>query len=137
MREIIDNIKKSSGPVLVYSNWKKTEGIGILKKVLKYQRPPINSVEWVGGLSNNVRNKILNRFNHPNNVYGEKIKVFLVTAAGAEGISLRNIRQVHIMEPHWNMTRIEQVIGRAIRICSHTDLPKNEWIVDVYSYILS
>jgi hypothetical protein len=57
-----------------------------------------------------------------NNFMGEIVKVLMITASGAEGISLRNVRYVHIMEPYWQPVRIEQVIGRARRICSHNDL---------------
>ena len=58
-----------------------------------------------------------------NNLYGEIIKVLMITASGAEGISLRNVRYVHITEPYWHPVRMQQVIGRARRICSHQDLP--------------
>ena len=62
----------------------------------------------------------------PNNYYGEIIKIFMITAAGAEGISLENVRHVHITEPYWHPVRTEQVIGRARRICSHHNLPEDE-----------
>ena len=39
------------------------------------------------------------------------------------------------MEPYWHRTRIDQVIGRAIRICSHKDLPIEERHVDVFLYL--
>jgi len=55
----------------------------------------------------------------PNNNRGEIIKIFMITSSGAEGISLKNVRYVHIMEPYWHPVRMEQVIGRARRICSH------------------
>ena len=73
-----------------------------------------------------------------NNFMGEIIKVLMITASGAEGISLRNVRYVHIMEPYWHPVRIEQVIGRARRICSHNDL-KDEKLrtVHVMLYIMS
>jgi SNF2 family DNA or RNA helicase len=58
----------------------------------------------------------------------------MISPAGAEGINLRNVRQVHIMEPYWNEVRIEQVIGRAIRQCIHKDLPMEERNVDVFRY---
>lgn len=54
---------------------------------------------------------------------GEICRVFMITGAGAEGLSLRNVRTVHIMEPYWNKVRTDQVKGRAVRICSHSDLP--------------
>jgi hypothetical protein len=68
-------------------------------------------------------------------VKGEIIKCIGITGAGAEGISLRNVRQVHIMEPFWNMARLEQVKGRAIRVCSHADLPVEDRVVDIYTYV--
>ena len=60
----------------------------------------------------------------------------MITQSGAEGISLKNVRQVHIMEPFWNYVRLEQVQGRAIRICSHKDLPLAERTVDVFTYLM-
>ena len=70
-----------------------------------------------------------------NNLYGEIIKIFMITASGAEGISLKDTRFVHIMEPYWNMVRPKQVIGRARRICSHEELPKSLRSVKVYMYL--
>lgn len=69
-----------------------------------------------------------------NNMYGEIIKVLMITSSGAEGISLKNVRYVHIVEPYWHPVRIEQVIGRARRICSHQDLPE-ELRTEKYFYI--
>ena len=34
----------------------------------------------------------------------------MISPAGAEGINLNNVRQVHILEPYWNEVRIEQKI---------------------------
>ena len=71
-----------------------------------------------------------------NNLYGEIIKVLMITASGAEGISLKNTRYVHIMEPYWHPVRIEQVIGRARRICSHQNLPSELRTVNVFLYLM-
>jgi len=72
----------------------------------------------------------------PNNFMGKVIKVLMITASGAEGITLKNVRYVHIMEPYWHPVRITQVIGRARRICSHTDLPKELQTVEVFLYLM-
>ena len=66
---------------------------------------------------------------------GRVCRVFMITQSGAEGISLFNTRQVHIMEPYWNNVRLQQVIGRAIRLCSHMNLPWEDRVVDVFTYI--
>jgi hypothetical protein len=71
-----------------------------------------------------------------NNNLGEIIKVLMITSAGSEGINLRNTRYVHIMEPYWHPVRTEQVIGRARRICSHQNLPKELQTVEVFIYIM-
>ena len=68
------------------------------------------------------------------NIRGAICWVIGITGAGAEGISLKCCRSVHIMESYWNNVRLDQVKGRAIRICSHTDLPYQERDVDIYTY---
>ena len=65
----------------------------------------------------------------------KKLCLFMITAAGAEGITLINVRRVHILEPHWNPARHDQVIGRAVRICSHAGLPLAERTVRVSFYL--
>ena len=72
-----------------------------------------------------------------NNMYGEFIKVLMISSSGAEGINLKNVRFVHITEPYWHPVRMEQVIGRARRICSHNDLPKELRTVDVFLYLMN
>ena len=72
-----------------------------------------------------------------NNNVGEIIKVLMITASGSEGINLRNTRYVHIMEPYWHPARLDQVIGRARRICSHKDLPEKLQTVEVFIYLMT
>ena len=72
-----------------------------------------------------------------NNNLGEIVKILMITSAGSEGINLRNTRYVHIMEPYWHPVRVEQVIGRARRICSHQSLPKELQTVEVFIYIMT
>jgi hypothetical protein len=69
------------------------------------------------------------------NMYGEIIKLFMITSSGAEGISLKNTRYVHILEPYWHPVRVQQVVGRARRICSHSGLPEEEQTVEVFCYV--
>jgi archaellin len=70
-----------------------------------------------------------------NNMYGEVIKLFIITSSGSEGINLKNTRFVHIAEPFWHMVRLQQVIGRARRICSHAELPIEHQTVKVFLYV--
>jgi hypothetical protein len=72
----------------------------------------------------------------PNNNLGEIIKVLMITASGSEGINLRNTRYVHLMEPYWHPVRLEQVIGRARRICSHKNLDYSLQTVEAFIYLM-
>ena len=74
-------------------------------------------------------------FNHIGNTRGEYIHIILISSSGAEGISLKCVRQVHIMEPFWNYIRVNQVLGRAIRMESHDLLPEDERNVEQYIYL--
>ena len=85
-------------------------------------------------LPGNMRAILQKNFGETLNKKGEICRVIGITGAGAEGISLKCCRAVHIMEPYWNNVRLEQVKGRAIRICSHKDLPFDERTVDLYTY---
>ena len=91
---------------------------------------------WTGSESVDARKTILNIYNSSENLLGEKCQVLMTTQSGAEGISLRAVRQVHIMEPYWNNVRIEQVIGRARRTYSHNDLPVEMRNVKVFKYVI-
>lgn len=68
------------------------------------------------------------------NVDGNKVKIILISRAGSEGIDFKYIRQVHILDPWYNMNRIEQIIGRAVRNFSHKDLPFEKRNVEIYMY---
>jgi hypothetical protein len=69
-----------------------------------------------------------------NNKDGHQIKVILISKSGSEGIDLKFIRQVHILEPWYNMNRIEQIIGRAVRNFSHKDLTFEKRNVQIFMY---
>ena len=87
-------------------------------------------------LPNEMRDIMLSSgYGENKNQTGDVCWVIGITGAGAEGISLKCCRSVHIMEPFWNNVRLDQVKGRAIRICSHKDLPVEDRHVDIYTYV--
>jgi superfamily II DNA or RNA helicase len=69
-------------------------------------------------------------------IKNKNIDVICITQAGSEGISLKGVRQVHILEPYWNYIRMMQVIGRAVRAKSHLHLDKKDQNVDVFLYMM-
>jgi len=176
---ILANMRTSPGPVLVYSQFKTLEGLGIFAAVLraapeKYLPLDIQLgadgqwaipdalmganpryILYTGDQKAEKRRLLLQLYNAelnvlpprlaeqcrillagaPDNRDGRVCRAFMITQSGAEGISLANTRQVHIMEPYWNNVRLQQVIGRAIRLCSHMNLPWDDRVVDVFTYL--
>jgi SNF2 family DNA or RNA helicase len=151
----IFNILKSKGPVLVYSNYVEMEGLQIYKIYLGFfgfsdfhrdQETNLTDlaktgrfdgfryIEYHGAISREIREANKKIYNDKENVYGRVVKIIMLSPAGAEGITLKNTRQVHILEPFWNEARIEQIMGRAVRFCVHKDLPLEERKVDVFRY---
>ena len=69
------------------------------------------------------------------NKNGERVKVILGSASASEGLDFKYIREVHVLDPWHHLNKIEQVIGRGIRYCSHIELKKIEdRNVTVYMY---
>jgi len=66
---------------------------------------------------------------------GEVVQLLLVTKSGAQGLNLKNVREVHALEPFWNSNIVDQVTGRAVRAGSHLSLPPEERTVDVFLYM--
>jgi hypothetical protein len=68
------------------------------------------------------------------NANGELVKVIIISKAGSEGLDFKNVRQIHILEPWYNLNRIEQIVGRAVRNLSHCALPFKQRNVEVYMH---
>ena len=68
------------------------------------------------------------------NSKGEKVKVVIISRAGSEGLDFKNIRQIHILEPWYNLNRIDQILGRGVRNKSHCSLPFTKRTVEIFLY---
>lgn len=118
---------KDNKKVLIYSTWKDA-GIKIIKDILK--ESGINISEVSGDIPKDRRDDDVKKYNEGKN------KIILVTSAGAEGLDLKGTRTIIILEPYWNDTRTEQIIGRGIRYGSHSHLPEDKRNVDIYYLVL-
>jgi len=79
-------------------------------------------------------------FNSVENIYGEKIKFVLGSKVMTEGITLKNLKELHILDVHYNLGKVDQVIGRGVRMCMHQDVitEKNKFPeVAIYRYVIS
>ena len=173
IKSICDSILKSTGVILVYSEYidggvlpiaLALEELGFtragsVRSLLKNPPEKIDAVTFKTKKELSTDKKELSQFNpakyvmitgdkglSPDNVKdislltdlnnkdGNQVKVVLISLAGSEGLDLKFIRQVHILDPWYNMNRIEQIIGRAVRTCSHKDLPFAKRNVELYLY---
>ena len=155
---ILDHIHGSTGIVMIYSEFiyggvipmalaleesgfaraSRSQGKPSTSLFLEPPTPPIPGMYYtlITGDKDYSPNNVedLAKINHPDNRNGEYVKVVIISRAGAEGLDFKNIRQVHIMEPWYNMSRIEQIIGRGVRNLSHCNLPIKERNVEIYMH---
>lgn len=141
---IMRKIKNSSGKVFVYSAFKGFAGIKSFIRVLEelgYKNYWENGegrkrfAVISGDESINQKEEIKTVFNMAGNNDGHKLRILLGTPATAEGFSFFSVRQIHILEPHWNVSMLSQIIGRGSRFCSHKNLPEEERNIKVYVYM--
>lgn len=110
---------------LVYSNYKEA-GVNDYSKELT--KAGIPHEVFNGELNKTEKDEMVKRFN------AGKTKALLITSAGGEGLDLKGVKKIQILEPSWNASKITQVIGRGVRYNSHAHLPKSERKVEVEHY---
>lgn len=146
-------IKKSKGVIFVYSNfvdygselfamcleehgYESALGARLLKSTAgEVDRGSMGRYILFSGLSDTDKRRAIDRVKALSNIDGSDVKVIVASPSISEGIDLSFVRQVHVLDPWWNMSRIEQVVGRGIRTCSHQALPFNEQNCTVYLHV--
>lgn len=120
--------KEKVAPAIDYLNMEPITDDSEIKITAKYGMITGNK-----NLTNNLK-KELKLVTNAKNVDGKDIKVIIVTRAGSEGLDFSFIRQMHILDPWYNMNRTEQIIGRAVRNKSHCLLPYEKRNVEIFLY---
>lgn len=111
---------------LVYSNFLEA-GVGEYSR--KLQQEGIDHHIYHGGLTAAEKDTMVKDYN------AGRRKVLLISSSGAEGLDLKGTKKVQVLEPHFNPSRIKQVVGRAARYESHSHLPAEERHVKVEHYL--
>jgi hypothetical protein len=88
-----------------------------------------------GDIDIRVRKIIYDLANLPENTDGKIVRIIIGTQVIAEGVSFKAIRRVSLMETNWSIAQAKQIIGRAVRLCSHNNLKHKERTVAIYQYI--
>ena len=60
------------------------------------------------------------------NSRGEEVKVVIGSQIAGEGLDLRYVREVFVFDSWYHLNKLEQIIGRGIRNCSHVALDENK-----------
>lgn len=79
------------------------------------------------GMDSDVAKAFIDFFNHKRNRHGDYIHMIIMSSSFKEGITLKDVRQVHFIDTPKSMTEIIQALGRASRVCSFQNLDKSEW----------
>jgi hypothetical protein len=141
---IMTSIRRAKGKIFLYSGFKGYAGLKTVVKVLEafgyknyrdHGAGKKRFAVWSGDESIKLKDEVRDVFNRSENLYGSKLKIILGSPSIKEGVSLKAVRYVHVLEPYWNKSRLDQVIGRASRFCSHIGLPEEERNVKVYVYV--
>jgi superfamily II DNA or RNA helicase len=126
IQEVAEAVDNSSKRQVVYSNFLES-GLDPLRAVL--DEKGVDYGEYTGSTSQSKREEDVRRFNE-----GE-LSTLVMSSAGGEGLDLDAVNEIHVMEPHWNEQKINQVVARADRYKSHEGLPEEERQVDVKRYV--
>lgn len=130
IHQIVEMVKGGPKPAVIFSNF-VGRGIEVVEHALLEGGIPVKRIRKVhGAMDKGDRAHAVKRYNQAG-----KTDVLLISSAGGEGLNLQRTRQVHILEPQWNMAKVDQAVGRAIRLDSHVDLPPHERVVDVHYWV--
>ena len=119
---MIQHIENNPGQAVVFSQY-LSKGIDIAEKLL--QERNISYAKFTGRESAQQKANAVKAYN------SKKVRVFLISTAGSLGLDLKNTDTMHIMDPAWNLAKINQAIYRVRRYKSHA-LPNAH--VTIYKY---
>ena len=150
IHKILTNINKSDGIVFIYSQFLasgilplsfalenfgyKKYGGSLLSKKYENKETKGNYI-IISGNNDLSKNAYVDYIKLESaNKNGEKVKIIIGSETAAEGLDFKYIREIHILEPWFHLNKIDQIIGRGIRNCSHIELPKEKRNVKIYLY---
>lgn len=116
--------------IIMYSNFVKG-GVDVIEAGLKARDIPYGVFSGKGnkGVTEASRQQAVKDYQDG------KIKVILITGAGAEGLSLGNTTMVQLADGHYNPERISQAEARGIRAKGLSHRPKEKRRVAVKRYV--
>jgi SNF2 family DNA or RNA helicase len=110
---------------VVYSNYLKA---GLEDYSNHLNEKGIKHTLYHGGLSKKEKDAAVAAYNS-----GE-VPTLLISSSGAEGLDLKGTKLIQVLEPHFNKSKIDQVVGRGARYKSHEHLPEEEREVKIQHF---
>lgn len=86
-------------------------------------------------INNTNAQQVLAIFNHFLNRDGDLIMAIIADGTAIEGLNLKTTQRVIACEPVVSAAKLQQLIGRARRYCSHAELPKNKQTVSFQMFV--
>ena len=150
---VIQSIDSGTGVCMVYSNFVKmgallfamaleehgftaVSGESLLKSPQYKGQSKGTYILLTSRISEAEISKLLRLSKSERNRDGSQVRVIVAGPIVSEGVDFRYMRQIHVLDPWWNMSRIEQVVGRGLRTCSHQSLPFNQQNCTVYLHVI-
>ena len=155
--KIVDNVDKSHGINFVYSQFKNSgvfpiafalemagyvnyDGSTLLNLPRNHPKKQINGKQARYLLITGDSSEDFNKYKKEKEILnedGSELKVILGTQAASEGLNIFNVRGIHILDPWHHLNRLEQIVGRGLRSCSHKNLPLSERNLTVFLYVVT
>lgn len=159
---IVKSIKKAKGMSFIYSRYVKGGALPIAvalelagwcriladgtpapllkqdgKKTYKHYYILLTSNEGYSGGAVQELVKYATTFKDVDEANGKKVKAIIGSQVASEGLDLKCIREIHLLDGWYHLNRIEQIEGRGVRFCSHVMLPMSERNCLIYLHVIN
>jgi len=124
----VKKAKAGPKPVIIFTAFRES-GADQVKRGLRKIGVPMGRVKVFDGAT-----KVADREAYVKALETRTIDYLIMTEAAKEGVSTKNVRQIHLLDPAWNEPTNQQRIGRAVRINSHTHLPPSQRHVHIHRW---
>jgi hypothetical protein len=154
VRRIYFNVNKLPGKHIVYSNFVKI-GVDLVEAAFRSKgwvdfrdtdaasNPHKVFVVWDGSMKDSDKEKAKKIINSKENMDGKFIRLVIGSPSIKEGVSFKHVQHLHLLDPVWNFATKMQIEGRAIRFCSHVEIPEDHdvlrrnVVIHVYRIIIT
>ncbi len=102
-------------------------------KIIKEKLDKMDDIMYMhidGSMTQAQRTKAVEAYNN------DEIQILIISKAGGEGLDLKETSFIILLEPSWNPSVVNQVVGRGVRFGSHIKLPEEHRVVHVYKLYL-